>query len=230
MASSGCPTTGYTYSQGYTFELYGPTTPADSTARVEACVTAPGAAAASLTCSNIIPAATYTVPVSSDMLDADVPNITGANLQGCARAGNTACPVGSYPLIGSNLQVQACRSSRQNAAAGGCNATYVPICDMQGGAGGAAGAPQLAADGLCPGANTLGCLAAAGPTFNTCANLTSASKYPTSVAGVAASQFKFVVKIQAQGTYMLASCGVAAAQATVCNAAATFTNREFCLG
>jgi hypothetical protein len=226
IGSGTCPTTGYTNSLNYVFELWGPTTATDASPRIEACITAPGAAAASYACSNVVPAATYPIPISSDMLDANLPSDTGANLQGCARAGNTACPTGFFPLIGSNLQVHACRGARQNAVAGGCNATYVPLCDMQGGAGGATGAPQIAADGLCPGANTFACVAAAGSTFSTCSSLTSASKYPTSITGVVASQYKFIVKIQAQGTYTLVSCGVASTQATACNAASTFTNRK----
>jgi hypothetical protein len=224
-----CPSTGYTNSLNYNFELYGNITATDASPRLEACITPPGAAAASYACGNIVPASTYSVPVSSDMLDANLPSVTGATLQGCARAGNTACPTGFCPLISSNLQVQACRGTRQNAAASGCNATYVPLCDMQGAAGGVNGAPQLSAEGLCTGANTFACVTAAGATFNTCAGLTSASKYPTSVTGAVAAQYKFVVRIQAQGTYTLASCGVASAQAKECNAASTFINREWLL-
>jgi hypothetical protein len=82
---------------------------------------------------------------------------------------------------------------------------------------------------LCPGASTFACVAAAGATFNTCAGLTSAGKYPTSVTGAVAAQYKFIVKMQAQGTYTLASCGVASTQAKECNAASTFINREWLL-
>jgi hypothetical protein len=220
-----CPSTGYTNSLNYNFELWGPTSTTDASAKLEACSTPPGAAAASYACSNIVPASTYPVPISSDNLDANVPSVTGANLVGCARAGNTACPATFYPLIGSNLQVDACSGARVNAAAGGCNTTYVPLCNMQGAAGGANGDPQLAADGLCTGANTLACVAAGG-TLSTCPGLTSTRNYPTSVTGATAAQYKFIVKIQAQGTYTLASCGVASALAKECNVAGTFINRE----
>ncbi|KAF6260874.1 hypothetical protein COO60DRAFT_1504511, partial [Scenedesmus sp. NREL 46B-D3] len=226
LGAGTCPETGYTKSQNYDFELWGPTSPTDATPRLEGCVTPPGTVAASYACSSIVPASTYIIPVSSDTLDASLPSATGPNLQGCARAGNTACPASFFPLIGSNLQVQACRGTRQ-AASSGCNATYVPLCDMQGGAGGAAGVPQISGDGLCLGANTFACVAAAGSNFNTCAGLSSASKYPMSITGVLPSQYKFVVKVQPQGTYTLASCGVASAQATQCNAASTFTNRAY---
>jgi hypothetical protein len=219
MSGSNCPTTGYTGSLGFTFELWG------ASFKLDACVTPPGAAAASYSCSNIAPASTYVVPLSSDMLDANVPSTTGTNLQGCLKSG-TACPSGFYPLISSSLQVQACRSIRQTAAAGGCNASYVPLCDMRRAAGGAGGNPQLTTEGLCAGTDTLGCITAAGATWQTCANLTSTDGYPVVINGVAASQYKFVVKIFQQGYYLLTSCAVASAQASTCNVAGTITDRE----
>jgi hypothetical protein len=124
------------------------------------------------------------------------------------------------------LQVQACRTARQDAAAGGCNVTYVPLCDMRGAAGGAGGAPQLRDDGLCAGSDTLGCVAAAGATWDTCGKLTTADGYPTVVNRVTASQFKFIARIFPSGYYLLASCAVASAQATTCNVAGTFTSRK----
>lgn len=198
------------YVTNYAFELYGPTiasgTNADATARLEACITnpQPSTNAADRSCALVVPALTYTIPVSSDPLNAD---LTGSNLLGCAKAGNTACPATSvsntyYPIISNTTQIQACRS--QSA----CTSGYIPLCDST------TTGKKLPTTGICDGSNTLGCLVPLANNINQCSTLTSNSKYPTTLA----NPFKFVVGLANPSLFSFQSCTNFAAL-TDCNGA-----------
>jgi hypothetical protein len=173
LGSSDCPSGGYTGSQSFTFELWGPFgTGTDATAKVEACVTLPGTTNTA-SCSNVSPAGAYTIPSSSDALSAAT--FTSPALLGCVRPGNTACPPGTYPLISNTIQITACRSTRSAAAVGACDASYTPICDIS---------TTSLINGVCAASETLGCVApqVTGGQFSVCAQLTSNNKYPTAFA------------------------------------------------
>lgn len=212
--SKPCPSSGYTST--YSFGLYGPAATNDATAKLDACVTISQSVAADATtksCGLVVPASTYTIPVTSDS-PADAA-VTNAALQGCARA-NTACPASpSIPMIDSSMKITSCRVT---ANPNTCGAAFVPLCDAS--VVPAAGPPVVAGNtlsntGVCDAANTKGCLAAAGATFTQCAQLTSTSNYPT------ATTYKFVVSLQSAATSTLVSCANMGTL-TACNAASPF--------
>jgi hypothetical protein len=196
--AASCPATGFSSAspRGFTFGLYGSTSATDGTARLEACVTSPAPASASTqtSCINILPAGTWTVPMSNQPISAALSTdgiVTG--LQGCLRALNTSCPVVGtttyLPLISSSLQIQACR-----AVGSACPAGYVHLCNA-----------DVLADGRCNGAqdtpatftpvtSALGCAAITTPAQ--CRALQNANKYPTT-GGTA---FKFVVNVGSTST------------------------------
>lgn len=193
-SSSACPSSGYTFTSGAKFGLFGPFSATDATPRLEACVTNPQTAAGDSTrsCGLVVPSSTYIIPVSSDTVATATAALDPANLKGCARAA-TACPASYLPLINNDMKITACRA---NAA---CPTGAVPLCDTV--AANPANVAKLTAAGVCAAAETRGCLIGSSAfTFSQCASLTSTSNYPT------ATTYKFIVSLQTAQTSTLLSC------------------------
>jgi hypothetical protein len=211
---TACLQTGYVGTVGsYIFPLYAPTSATNGAPKLEQCIAAPGASFATLSCNNIVPAATWTVPYSRAGLNVPIPadGVEGASLENCIRA-NTACPLGA-PLMSSSMRILACRSPTT------CPSGYVPVCYADNGV-------TVQTTGACAnGQTTMGCLGAgAAPTAcNALTGVSSLTNYPFAAPDLA---FKFVVNVDTSQTANLLACAHMGTAAT-CQVAAPFTVRAY---